>query len=64
MNNKRGYNLPVPLLVGAIGVLILAYLHFLPLNDKCSLIPGLEECLVSYETLLSISPGLLEHKEF
>lgn len=58
--DKRGYVVAAPIVAVGIGILILTYLYFLPLNDKCNLIPGLPSCeKSSAETLFSESPGLL-----
>jgi len=58
--DKRGYVVAAPIVAVGIGILILTYLYFLPLNDKCNLIPGLPSCeQSSTETLFSESPGKL-----
>ena len=62
--NKRGYGFSAPVVAVAIGILILVYLYFLPVNDKCNLIPGLAMCGPGEaEKIVSMSPGLLIPQE-
>jgi len=62
--DKRGYAVSAPIVAVGIGILILTYLYFLPLNDKCNLIPGLPSCeQSSAETLFSANPGILVPQE-
>ena len=62
--DKRGYVIAAPIVAVGIGILILTYLYFLPLNDKCNLISGLPSCEQSFtEAMFSASPGLLIPQE-
>lgn len=56
--------IPMPFMVIGIGVLIAVYIYFLPLSDKCLLIPDLPQCEKGFEEkAVSVSPGFLEPKE-
>lgn len=58
--DKRGLGFSAPLIVIIIGALMLAYLYFLPVNDKCNLIPGLAVCGEGpAPSIISVSPGPL-----
>jgi hypothetical protein len=60
--SKRGQ--AVPLLILAIGILLVIYAYLLPLSEKCKLIPGLPECKTEQNVkLLEATPGLLEEQE-
>ncbi len=66
MLNKRGYEykFSAPLVAVAIGVLMLVYLYFLPVNDKCNLIPGLGVCSgETAEKIITMNPGHLIPQE-
>lgn len=61
MKGKHGKLPMVPLLVMGLLLVSAAYVYFLPLSDKCLIIPDLEECTGIEKTLLlTESPGLLE----
>ena len=61
MISKKGE--AVPILILAIGLLMLVYMYFLPLEEKCSLIPGLPDCKIEEtEKILEFAPGLLEEQ--
>lgn len=60
--SRRGQ--AVPLLILAIGLLLLIYTYLLPLSEKCKLMPGLPDCKTEQnETFLDVYPGLLEEQE-
>jgi len=55
---------PVPLMVMGVIVVMMLYGIFMPLSDKCLLIPDLEDCGGNSEiTILSESTGLLKPTE-
>jgi hypothetical protein len=49
----------VPLLILALAALLLAYVYFLPLSEKCKIV-NLPECRILGEKVLSVFPGLIE----
>jgi len=54
----------VPIIVMAIGILMLIYMYFLPVSEKCKLIPSLPECQINTsETSMSFVPGLLNRQD-
>ncbi len=53
----------LPMLIVAIGILMVIYLYFLPLQEKCKIMPSLVECKGQEESIFSAVPGLLEEKE-
>jgi len=62
MISKKGE--AVPLLILAIGILLAIYSYFLPVDEKCSLMPGLVDCKVSEaEVYVNETPGMLEQQE-
>ena len=53
----------VPILILEIGLLMLVYMYFLPLSEKCGIIPGLPECKIEETAkILDVVPGLLEEQ--
>jgi len=62
MRSKRAE--AVPILILAIALLLVVYSYFLPLSEKCKLIPGLPDCHFKAKILyLNAAPGLLEEQE-
>jgi len=51
----------VPLIILAIALLLVVYVYFLPLSEKCKIV-NMPECIQVGETLFSISPGVIESK--
>ena len=61
MNKKAQW---VPIIMLGMIILIILYTYFLPLSEKCKLIPGLPDCHFKAKILyLNTTPGLLEEQE-
>ena len=51
-------------MIAAMAFLLVLYSYFLPLSEKCKLIPSLPDCKAQEEmSILKVSPGLLEEQE-
>jgi len=62
MTSRRGE--AVPILILAIAILLVIYTYFLPLSEKCKLIPSLPDCKAEEKTLVfETVPGILEKQE-
>jgi hypothetical protein len=61
---KTGKAEAVPLLILAVGLVLLIYAYFLPVNEKCALIPSLPECKIPEKAnILGFNPGLLQKQD-
>jgi len=61
MVDKRGKLQPIPLLILGVIAVIIIYGYFLPVSDKCLLIPDLPECIGEESiSIISEATGILE----
>jgi hypothetical protein len=59
---RQKAQVPLLILIIALAVLLVGYVYFLPLSEKCKLI-SMPECTQLTGKVFSVSPGLLESKE-